>query len=85
MPFIPDDILDEALKAEVEDLQVLLGYATFLQREYVEPDASQIAAVLQISLDETQDVLNRLSSKGWLKRVKDYGEIIGKKDEFGLN
>ncbi|GEM_PF-5509840 len=69
MPFTPDDILDAALKVEGEDLKLLLCYASFYQKEYVEPEASQIAAVAQISLDEVQDILNRLTSKGWLRRV----------------
>jgi len=48
MPFTPDDILDAALKVEGEDLKLLLCYASFYQKEYVEPEASQIAAVAQI-------------------------------------
>ena len=74
MPFIPDDILGEALKGEAEELQVLLGYAMVYQNEGEEPEASRLAALARLSPDLIQDILSSLSSKGWLEKVKDYRE-----------
>ncbi len=77
--------MDAALNGEVEDLHILVCYATISQKEGIEPDASRIAPLAHSSLDKTQDILNRLSSKGWLGRVKDYGEIIRTNPVYGLN
>jgi hypothetical protein len=74
MPFIPDDIMFEAIRGDDKELRVLIYYATFCQNEGREPDITHLAAAVHLPPDTTQDILARLSSKAWLDKVKEYPE-----------
>jgi len=71
MPFIPDDIMFEAVRGDDKELRVLTSYATFCQNEGQEPELARLAATVHLPPDTTQDILARLSSKGWLEKVKE--------------
>jgi len=74
MPFIPDDIMFEAVSGDGKELRVLTSYATFCQNEGQEPDLARLAATVHLPPDTTQDILARLAIKGWLERVKERAE-----------
>lgn len=78
MPFIPDDVLMEAIRVSGEPnenrLMVLLHYAMLCQNEGTEPEPPRLAESAKLPLDATQDALQYLSGKGWLERVRDYSE-----------